>query len=460
MLLSFLYISSLAKNMTKHPIFKSLLLCALFFTGHSASADSTQQSTQTQKTLDDYLVHLNSFGRFSGNVLVAQQDKIIYEKSIGHADVKLKRPINSDNLFKVGSITKQLTAAAILRLHEQKKLDINQPIARYFPKLNLGHEITIAMLLNHTAGLYSDPSWREYKKSCSSRSLINNTLKTSKIYPPSKLFNYSNATYHLLGGIIEQVTGTSYDNYITSELLRPLGMKDSSLKLTLSFQLAKSYELSGLVDAYITPSGCAWSAGELITTSRDLLVWSRALNTGKVISQPLLKQMFEQQYGVFNEEIGGTSYFLHQGEIDGFKTLLIQEPKTGLTVVALSNFFNTNIDLLAIDLVKIINGEPPVGKIVPPKTNFADWQYDIDVIGNYLDNNGVPLQVVYADGVLQAKVNQFNIPLKIQNKNSLFAVGIDNRIRINRHENDTTKEIIFFSRDGRYLSRFTRITKN
>ncbi|MGF1726208.1 serine hydrolase domain-containing protein [Photobacterium nomapromontoriensis] len=446
--------------MNTHPIFKSLLLFVLFLSTPYVNADSTQQATQTQKALDDYLAHLNTFGRFSGNVLIAENDKIVYEKSIGLADVKLKRPISADNLFKAGSITKQLTAVAILRLHEQKKLDIHQSVVQYFPKLNLGNEITIAMLLNHTAGLYSDPSWREYKKSCNSRGLINNTLKTSKIYPPSKLFNYSNATYHLLGGIIEQVSGTSYDNYITSELLRPLGMKDSSLKLTLSFQLAKSYELSGLVDAYITPSGCAWSAGELITTSRDLLVWSRALNTGKIIAKPLVDQMFEQQYGIFNEEIGGTSYFLHQGEIDGFKTLLIQEPKTGLTIIALSNFFNTNVDLLAIDLVKITNGEEPVGRIIPPKTNFADWQYDIDVIGNYLDNNGVPLQVVYSDGVLQAKVNQYTIPLKIQNKNSLFAVGIDNRIRINRNENDTTKEIIFFARDGRYLSRFSRITNN
>ncbi|GHA40310.1 serine hydrolase domain-containing protein [Photobacterium aphoticum] len=427
----------------------------------SANSATTNSDTagQTQQKLDEYIHHLNSYGRFSGNVLIAQNNDVVYEKSIGYADVKLKRPINKDNLFKVGSITKQITAVTILRLHEQGKLDIDKPVDKYFPKLKDGKNITIAMLLNHTAGLYRDPSLREYDKSCSSKTLVNNTVSKSRVYAPSKMFNYNNASYYLLGDIIEQVTGQDYEDYVTTEILRPLGMKDSSMKLTLSFQLAKSYELSGLVDAHITPPGCAWSAGELITTARDLLVWSRSLNTGQIISRDLVARMYDQQYGVFNEEIGGTSYFIHQGEIDGFKAVLIQEPKTNLTVIALSNLFNTNIDLLSIDLVKIMNDQAPVGRVIPPKTNFAKWQHDIDVIGNYLDNDGVPLQVVYKDGVLKAKVNQFDIPLKIQTRNSLFAVGIDNQIRINRHDNDTTNEIVFFSRDGRYLSRFTRISK-
>ncbi|MGF1687957.1 beta-lactamase family protein [Photobacterium japonica] len=417
------------------------------------------QATPTQQNLEEYIRHLNSYGRFSGNVLIAKNNEVVYEKAIGYADVKLKRPINKDNLFKVGSITKQMTAVTILRLHEQGKLDIDQSVYQYFPKLNDAKNITIAMLLNHTAGLYRDPSWREYDQSCSSNALVKNIINKSRVYPPSKMFNYNNAGYYLLGEIIEQVTGTNYEDYITAEILRPLGMKDSSMKLTLSFQLAKSYELSGLVDAHITPPGCAWAAGELITTARDLLVWSRSLNTGQIISREMVARMYENQFGGFNEEIGGTTYFIHQGEIDGFKAVLIQDPKSDLTIIALSNLFNTNIDLLSIDLVKIMNDEKPVGRVIPPKTNFAKWQHDIDVIGNYLDNDGVPLQVVYKDGILKAKVNQFNIPLKIQTRNSLFAVGIDNQIRINRNDNETTNEIVFFSRDGRYLSRFSRISK-
>ncbi|WP_036817937.1 serine hydrolase domain-containing protein [Photobacterium sanctipauli] len=418
----------------------------------------TQASeSHTHQVLADYIEHQNKYGRFGGNILIAYQDNIVFEQSTGYADIKLKRPITQQTLFKAGAITKQLTAAAILRLHEQNKLDIHQPIKAFYPTLKHGDTITVAMLLNHTAGFYRDPSWREYESRCESSKLIENTIDRASTYPPSKLFNESNANYHLLGGIIEQVTGQPYNSFINDELLRPLGMSGSSLKLTLSFQLAKSYELSGLVDAHITPSGCAWAAGELITTVRDLYIWSRALQTGKIISHELYQTMLKEQYGVFHEEIGGQSYYIHRGNIDGFKGFIIQQPTSGLSIIALSNLNNTNIDFLAVDLISILNHKAPIHKVIPPKTNFADWQYDVDVIGNYLDTSGVPLQVVYQNGALVAKVNQFDIPLKIKNNHTLFAIGVDNKIRISRNANETTREIIFFSKDGRYLSRFSRI---
>ncbi|KXI21668.1 hypothetical protein AS132_18560 [Photobacterium sanguinicancri] len=99
----------------------------------------------------------------------------------------------------------------------------------------------------------------------------------------------------LLGSIIEQVSGVDYNSYIDQEFLRPIGMKDSSMKLTLSFQLAKSYEISGLINAHITPTDCAWSAGGLITTARDLYLWNQALHNGSVVSEMSLQKMYNEQ---------------------------------------------------------------------------------------------------------------------------------------------------------------------
>ncbi|MBV1839753.1 serine hydrolase domain-containing protein [Photobacterium ganghwense] len=420
-----------------------------------AAAETQHDALNVQ--VDQYLSHQNQYGRFSGNILIAKENKLIYESSFGMADVKMKRPVTPDSLFKVGSLTQPLTAAAILRLHEQGKLNLDEPVSKYYPKLKKADNITIAMLLNHTSGLFRDNSWREYDSSCKSDQLIKNTINTSADYPPHLIFNYSNANYYLLGGIIEKVTQSTFEEFVTSEVLRPLGMKDSSLKLTLSFQLAKSYELSGLVDAYITPSGCAWAAGELITSARDLMTFSQALQNGELLSPASYTMMLTNEYGLFNEEIEGRQYYLHQGQIDGFKALFLQHPETKTTIVALSNLHNTNIDLLTVDLLRLVDGRDPLHTLKLPESKFATWRKDVDIIGNYLDNSGVPLQVVFEGGILKAKVNQFDIPLQIQSKNSLFALGIDNQIRIYRNENDTTKEIIFFSRDGRYLSRFTRI---
>ncbi|MFG0729608.1 serine hydrolase domain-containing protein [Photobacterium damselae] len=431
----------------------ALSLCVLT----SVNSYATPLDAATNQALSEYLTHQNKYGRFSGNVIIAQENQILFEQAVGYADVQMQRPIEKNNLFKVGDITKQLTAAAILKLNEQKKLAIDTPISRYFPNLSRSKQITIGMLMNHTAGIGRDFNWNDATQSCSRNSLINPIISSSKTYPPALMFNYSNNGYYLLGRIIEKASGLPYHEYITEQFLRPLGMKDSSMKLTLSFQLAKSYELSGLLNAHITPTGCAWSAGELISTSRDLLVWSRALASGQVISQESLDKMYQHQYGLFAKEIGQTDFYTHSGHIDGFKSILMYEPKSQMTIVALSNFSNTNTELFSIDLVRLLNKQLPIHKVMPPIKHLAPWQDDVDVIGNYMDSLGVPLQVVYQDGELVAKVSQFRIPLMVQNRNTLFAQGIDNKIRIHRNDNETTKEIVFFAKDGRYLSRFTRV---
>ncbi len=410
-----------------------------------------------QNDIDNYLKHLHQYGRFSGNVLIAKGDKILYEKALGFSDVQMKSPISRQNLFKVGDITQQLTAAALIKLDQQDKLSLNDPISKYYPELNRSDKITLTMLMNHTAGISRDVSFREENQQCEPNNLIDRIIKTSQTYPPSLLFNYTNAGYHLLGGVIEKVTGTDYKTHITEEFLRPLGMKDSSLKLTLSFQLAKSYEMSGLINANITPSGCGWSAGELITSSRDLLVWSRSLMNGKVFDLDLVDEMLSSQFAFERKEISGTNYFLKQGNIDGFQSLLLYEPIEKITIIALSNFQNTNMHFLSFDLVRLLNNQTAINTIHLPKNQLETWQDDFDLIGNYQDQDGVPLQVIYEQESLFARVNQFDIPLTIENTHTLFAKGIDNKIRINRNENNTTKEIVIFSRDGRYLSRFARI---
>ncbi|KLV04145.1 hypothetical protein ABT56_16190 [Photobacterium aquae] len=424
----------------------------------ASTTTPTWASDSLQTNLDDYFNHQRQYGWFNGNVLIAKDSNILYEESFGFADVKHKRELNPQNQFKVGSITKQFTAVAILKLYEEKKLDLNDPVSKYYPQLNKGRDITIKMLLDHTSGLYRDTDWREYKSSCRSNSIINEIVANSKVYTPSLMYNYSHANYYLLGGIIEKVTRQNYSDYVTKEIIRPAGLKDSSLKLTLSVQLAKSYELSGLIDAQITPVGCAGSAGELITTARDLYLWNQALSRGQIISHDTLQMMYEQKLGLTMQEIEGEFYYVNQGKIDGYKALLMQHPKTNTVYIAMSNVFNTNLEMLAADIVRIMKDKTPNHKLKLPKEDKNGWQHRIEVVGNYLDSNGIPLQIVFQDNVLQAKVNQFSIPLTIENKNRVVAHGIDNMIRIKRNQNEIAEEIIFFSRDGRYLSRFARIT--
>ncbi|MGF1692025.1 serine hydrolase domain-containing protein [Photobacterium kagoshimensis] len=423
----------------------------------SHTSTTTHAWTLDKDALSRYLVHQNKHGQFSGNLLIAKDNKIIFEQSLGLADVQSKRPINPDNLFKVGSLTKQFTAAAILRLSEQNKLNLNDSIERYFPKLALSNKITINDLLDHTAGINRDVSWRDSPQSCRSQHLVTQIITDSRQYPPALQYNFSHAHYILLGSIIEQVSGVDYNSYIDQEFLRPLGMKDSSMKLTLSFQLAKSYEISGLINAHITATDCAWSAGGLITTARDLHLWNQALHSGSVVSKASLQKMYDEQIGMVKSQHNNQTYYSQQGNIDGFKTVMIYQPDTQAMMVALSNYQNTNLTLLTADLLQMSQGKPALHLVSAPKNQAVNWQSNRDIVGNYQDNLGVPLQIVYEEGALTAKVNQANIPLVVKNSHSLYAAGIDNKIRVNRNANNTSQEIVFFSRDGRYLSRFIRV---
>ena len=157
------------------------------FLGMLLSTSVHAKTSNIQQNLDEYLQHLQQYGRFNGNVLIAQGDNILYETAIGYSDVQMKRNMTKDNLFKVGSITKQLTATTILRLYEQKALDLSTKISQYYPKLKLSNDITIAMLLNHTAGISRDVSLREESNACKSNNLVNRIIKTSKTYQPTWL---------------------------------------------------------------------------------------------------------------------------------------------------------------------------------------------------------------------------------------------------------------------------------
>ncbi|OAN11253.1 hypothetical protein A3K86_20060 [Photobacterium jeanii] len=429
---------------------------------NDASTPSVEISATTpvpslKESVANYLKHQNQHGQFSGNVLIADNNTILFEQSLGLADVQSNRAINNGNLFKVGSITKQFTAAAILRLAEQGKLSLTTTVDRYFPNLAKGDKITVLNLLDHTAGLQRDTAWRDSPKQCRSQAMIRTITKTSHTYPPALRYNFSHANYLLLGSIIEQVSGIDYNTFIDQEFLRPLDMKDSSMKLTLSFQLAKSYEISGLINAHITPTECAWAAGGLITTSHDLLQWNRALHSGNVVSQSSLETMYRHQLGMIKSDYNGAPLYSMEGNIDGFKALLTYQPQQERSIIALSNYQNTNLSLLTTDLLRLTNGESAINKVSAPKSDTVTWQVNKDLVGNYQDNLGVPLQIVYEEGALTAKVNQANIPLVVKNSHSLYAEGIDNKIRVNRHANNTTREIVFFSRDGRYLSRFVRV---
>ena len=166
-------------------------------------------------------------------VLVARDGQILFQGGFGLADVKEKTPITLETKFRIGSVTKQFVAAAIMKLSEEGKLAISDPLAKYFPDLPNAKEITLKNLLTHTSGLASYTERGDFfggvTKPIEPAALIASMQKDKPEFAPGTKFKYCNSGYFLLGEIVAKVSGQSLADYLRTALFEPLGMKDTGI---------------------------------------------------------------------------------------------------------------------------------------------------------------------------------------------------------------------------------------
>ncbi len=199
-----------------------VLLVVCLFTASCSSIPSVQK----KQSLADYLDSIN----FSGSVLVSRDNEIIHSAGYGFANKELKVPNTPNTMFYIASLSKQFTFVAIMQLQEQGLLNIHDPIERHLPEFPNSSKITIKQLLNHSAGLpdFTD-SWDEIKQSdLSVQDLIGRFKDKELDFEPGSSVEYSSSGYILAGKIIEKVSGMAYEDYVESQIFKPIGMSQSS----------------------------------------------------------------------------------------------------------------------------------------------------------------------------------------------------------------------------------------
>ena len=313
-----------------------------------------------EKEADAYLSGLLRKKSYPGfSILVSCDGKVLFNRSYGMADKKAKRPNKIDTPFRVGSITKQFTAAAILLLQERRKLKVTDSLTNYFPEWPNGNKITLHHLLTHTSGLYSytsHPSFAvQVRKQVDMTSLIESIQQKTVHFAPGEEMDYCNSGYLLLGLIVEMVSGKSYGEFLRAEFFEPIGMtetglhqkgkepKDESLgysKGLLGYKLANNWDMSW-----------AGGAGALYSTTGDLHLWNEAVFGGKVLNKESLKAAFSK-VKLADESIEGYGYgwvignvngkpdmpvISHGGGLEGFQSFLLRLPNQRYTIVALAN---------------------------------------------------------------------------------------------------------------------------
>lgn len=300
------------------------------------------------QTLDSYLTDIVNAGWFQGTVLVARDGKVILSKGYGMADAAHGTPNGAQTRFRLASVTKQFTAAAIMILQARGQLTIQDAICAHLPDCpDAWRDITILHLLTHTSGIPNYTDFMSYEPSqmqpATPDQLIARFRNEPLLYPPGTTYSYENSDYVLLGRIIEQISGQTYADFLRDAIFAPLNMRDSGLAAGLGNDpgYAIGYGSVG-VPAPPLDTSTLFSAGALYSTVEDLYRWDQALSSDVLLSAALRSQMFtpflrDYAFGWKVDRPGDRLRMSHPGLIDGFATYIARYPDDHVTVIVLGN---------------------------------------------------------------------------------------------------------------------------
>jgi CubicO group peptidase (beta-lactamase class C family) len=329
-----------------------------FLTRHGA--DAKAQMPPPEKLVDSLFAHLIKEDGAGAAVLVAQNGRILFEKGYGLADVEQHVPVSSETKFRIGSITKQFTAAAILKLQEDGKLSVQDKLSKYIPDFPRGEEVTLRHLLTHTSGIhsYTDKSGfiEGVTKAVARDDLINSFKHDPYDFDPGKKWHYDNSGFFLLGYIVEKVSGQSYGDFLGKTFFEPLGMTNTGVHrsdLHLDHEaLGYKFEQGQFSKALNWDMSWAGGAGALYSTVEDLNRWNEGIFTGKVLKEASLQAAFapvktEENkddnsgdgygYGWGISHLRGAQEISHGGGLNGFSSYLLRLPRENFTVAVLAN---------------------------------------------------------------------------------------------------------------------------
>lgn len=309
--------------------------------------------------------------QFAGSILVAQHGVILATKAYGMAKREQRLPNTPQTRFRIGSLTKQFTAMAILMLQAQGKLNVQDGICSYLPACPPRWQpITIHQLLTHTSGIPNLTSLFEYKNirtlSLSPTELIARFSSKSLDFRPGSKWSYSNSGYIVLGAIIERVSGQSYEAFLQEHVFTPLGMANTGYEHDASL-LATGYTAFGTVADELNMS-IPYAAGSLYSTVEDLYRWDQAFATEQLVPKELRETMLTASkpgpdsggygYGWFIDEQYHQQRFWHDGLIDGFTAIYSHYPVTQVAIIILSNQQGADVGSLESMIAQVILETP------------------------------------------------------------------------------------------------------
>ena len=416
----------------------------------------TAQPTDAEiaRNADRYLTVRSEMGNYSGSVLIAKGDRVIFRKGYGFADIEKRIPFTPETQHAIASISKMFTAMAALKLRDQGKLRLSDSVCRYYDECpEAWRPVTIDHLIHHTSGIpdyesaleLGSTKYIDYMRQPGSRTRILAEMRVKPLeFAPGEKFSYSNTGYILLAHAVGQAAGKPFAEYIRTGILAPAGMRHTgALGTTEPVALAKGYTYGnlgwektlqgvGYADGHMQKvpelsigplSGDAW----MYSTVDDLHRWSRSMDGSQLIPASLAAEVFTPGkggygFGWFAGEGFKRKRYRHNGALPGYISDFIKFPDDSITIVIFSNIDRGRMSSIARDLSAITLGEPwdmPVrGKVVTLTSEQLSR-----LTGEYLMADGTPLTVSiddmlvaslkdrYTAGLIPLSPTEFYMPL-------------------------------------------------
>ena len=411
---------------------------------------------EIESKVDEYIsAHINN-NTFSGSILIAQKGDIVMSKGYGMTNLELDVPNSPKTKYRLGSVSKQFAAMAIMQLQEKGLINVDDHLDKYISDYPNGNKITLHHLLTHTAGIPNITDFPELQKIKTLRSPLEKTIELFKNKPleftPGERYKYSNSGYILLGYIIEKVSGQSYEDYLQENIFDPLNMKDSGYdhhrSLLKNRATGYCWGKDGIGNADYIDMSIPHAGGGLYSNVEDLYRWDRALYTDKLVTKSSIEKMFtpfldNYGYGWQIEKVLNRKCIRHAGGIEGFQAQISRFVDDDVCIIALSNFEFAKVPTICMDLAAIIFGEKyeipaaqPVLKIDPGKID--------DYVGTYEFEPDNILKVSKEDNrLLIAPPGQPLVEIFPMSENKFLVKAFNAELSFVRNNNDEVTELIF-----------------
>ncbi len=360
-----------------------------------------------------------------GSVAISKNGKIIYLKSIGYADIGNSIKATKETKYRIGSISKSFTAVLALKAVENKKLELNQTIDKWFPTIKDSEKITVKQLLNHRSGIYNFTNNSNYitwnTQSKTEKEMVEIIKAGGNNFTPDSKAEYSNSNYVLLTYILEKTFMKSYSELLQEYIIKPIDLKNTYIfgKINTRNNESKSYKFLGSwIEEPETDYTIPLGAGAITSTTSDLTKFADALFGEQLLTTESLEIMKTVQegygYGLFQIPFYNSVGFGHTGGVDGFSSVYSHFPEDNISYALTSNGTNINNNDISIAVLSAVY-DKSYG--IPEFTSYVPEELD-KYLGVY-SSDQIPLKITITKDVntlIAQGTGQPAFPLEAINK--------------------------------------------